>query len=140
MARLAGDGARVRAVRPLLLPFLNLMWWGGGGEYASGGGESMKKVARARAGTGDNGGGHAHGLRRGRWRGWNEAEMAVAVTRRRGGGWEAHPENGAHAERPLPELLTLWLLVAVVILALVPRVIVPADSNTGDNTGGAALV
>ena len=53
---------------------------------------------------------------------------------------EAHPENGAHAEGPLPELLTLWLLVAVVILALVPRVIVPADSNTGDNTCGAALV
>ena len=53
---------------------------------------------------------------------------------------EAHPKNWAHAERPLPELLTLWLLVAVVILALVPRVIVPADSNTGDNTCGAALV
>ena len=42
---------------------------------------------------------------------------------------EAHPGHRAHAHRPLPELLTLWLLVAVVILALVPRVVVPAGSK-----------
>jgi hypothetical protein len=58
----------------------------------------------------------------------------------RGLGREAYPGSRAHAVRPLPELLALWLLVAMVILALVPRVVVPADSNTGDNTCGAALV
>ena len=38
---------------------------------------------------------------------------------------EAHPVHWAHAHGPLLELLALRLLVAVVVLALVPRVIVP---------------
>ena len=40
-----------------------------------------------------------------------------------------HPFNRAHAKSPTLELCALRLLLAVIVLALVPRIVVPASSE-----------
>ena len=64
-----------------------------------------------------------------------ERKCAASCWRLRSGATEgasagppAHPFEWAHAHRPALELCTLWLLVAVVVFALVPGVVVHVAS------------